>query len=218
MTPNTTPLPASGSDEFWGRFRYAAAGFLKNIILARLKFDKSFLTDKAYKQWKLDKLRFDNVAPEQLLRQARTQLEKIERDFVGNRDSIAAPEDEGERREQLLEDVIGFTTTDDLAGAIKLLRQGESVEWEPLARWDLLPKIRKALDFLPVPTAPSDSEQPVTQTSNDSWSEANSKKYWAKKFRVTTKTLSNWIKSGKIATDPLSPRKIRIRLDDLPRQ
>jgi len=163
MMSSGTNTPFGESDpNFLGRFRYAVAGFLKHLIIARGQQEPEFISAEMRQRWNLDEIASETISCEHLLRTATQQLKRILDEYVGYQDSIPAPESEDdERLEKLRENVASFVESADLDAAIKQLRQGKKVNWPRLATWDLLPAIRDALDRLPEParsTGPSEDE------------------------------------------------------------
>ncbi|MBN2579533.1 MAG: hypothetical protein JXB10_11135 [Pirellulales bacterium] len=48
------------------------------------------------------------------------------------------------------------------------------------------------------------------------WSEPDTPKRWATKFKISATTFKRWVKSGKIRAKPLSDRSYQVCLEDLP--
>ena len=148
-----TNIPFNESDrEFLGRFRYAAAGFIKDLVIARLKQQPDFLSDEECQRWSIDKSSLGSESCEFRLQMVKTRLAKVLSEFVGHGDSIPSPESrQDDRLELLRENVAIFVDRAKLDTAIGEARQSDHIDWDGLARWDLLPEIRAALDDLPRP-------------------------------------------------------------------
>ena len=146
-----TDIPFDESSaKFLAQFRYAAAGFLKTLILARKKQDSDFVTGEMRERWVLDEFGTEKRSCEFLLGVALERRLVFLKKYVGYRDSIPCPEtEEEERLETLRENVATFVSAAELDRAIEAVRRSDSVDWDRLARWELLPAIRAGLDELP---------------------------------------------------------------------
>jgi hypothetical protein len=154
------PFPAS-DPAFLERFRNAAAGLLKDFIVARLKQQPDFLSDEECRTWKIDKGALGPRTCEFCLGMAKVHLDRFLREFAGYGDSIPSPKaGENVELEILRENIATFVDRAKLDTAIGQARHHRRINWKGLARWELLPIIRKGLNALPARTGKTSEVPP----------------------------------------------------------
>jgi hypothetical protein len=158
-----TNIPFRESDpDFLVRFRGAAAGFIKDLIVARSKQQPRFLSDEICQRWGISQTALPAQSCEYCLQAVKAHLAKIHQEFVGYGDSIRSPESkEDDRLERLRESVATLVNSRKLDTAIERARRGLSIDWAKLARWNLLSDIREGLDELPRPNGKKPKEPPT---------------------------------------------------------
>jgi hypothetical protein len=150
-----TDLPFGLSQESLAQFRYAAAGFIKHLILARGKQDRDFISSTIRRRWQLDEINWEGRSVQYLLTHAKAQWKRLAAS-MGSENSMPVPTSDDEFALANLQDnVFLFVAEDDLVTAISQARQCKRVAWESLARWETLDAIRQGLDALPEPFAQS---------------------------------------------------------------
>ncbi len=167
MEPTEIPFD-NGDPEFLAKMRLAAAGFIKEIILARAKCEEGFLAEDIRESWHITESDVDSrVSAESRLNQAKATQKRYSQDFVGFLDSVPRrkTKEEEEKLEELRENILRFSSKKRIAKAIKILQEGKKVDWEEVALWGLLPKIRAGLDKLPEKIAPTKSVKQTEQSA-----------------------------------------------------
>lgn len=138
-------------------FRNVAARYVKLLIRARWSSDE-FLTVEQLDEWKLPSIRCDNKEPWKLLHEAALTLATINEHYIPRCGSGGIPESPEENTLTRLMDAIAFLVDPEggapyhneaLVHAAAALREGGTVDWNTLVKWDFLPGIRRDLDELP---------------------------------------------------------------------
>jgi hypothetical protein len=146
------PFPESDPESL-GRLRYAAAGLVRDIIVTRLREDPDFLSSSDRQRWGISGTEFGKEPCEFRLQAVKARLGRFLEKYIGYGDSISPPEtDVDDPLIGLRIDLASFIDSEELNKAIGQARRGQPINWDALARWDLLPAIRAALDELPHPT------------------------------------------------------------------
>jgi hypothetical protein len=142
VLPQTDPI--DGYD--LGEYRYAVARLVKLMIRARAKSDLRFLTDKQYEQWGLANIKVDGDSLELLLIKAKVAHHHLWNSYSGSKSGgIELNDPLADVKEQVLR----FNLSCNPDALLATLQRGTPIDWPRAAAWELLPKLRAALDGLP---------------------------------------------------------------------
>jgi hypothetical protein len=135
------------------RLRSAAVGMIKDLVAARLIADPSWADkENVRQQWYPTTKVPQKRTPLYLLTEAAQGFEKFSSEFPGLDSVPAYPESESVSLIEDLRDLLcQFADAEELQFAASQLRKKRfaKTEWNALASWDLLPKLRALLDRLP---------------------------------------------------------------------
>ncbi len=143
-----------------GEYRFAVAKVARCLIRARLICDPKFSRILDRSTWSIpsaepqDPTMSKAEIAEGQLKQAKAANEHLWRNFIGPNGSGGVSL--RDRLQSLKAMVNYFVKEFELDKAITQLRNGKKVEWEKLATWDKLTRIRGWLDRLPAPKDPGD--------------------------------------------------------------
>ena len=134
-----------------GSFHFLAAGFVKDLLAARVRTDPDFVSPEMRKRWKLDADETKSYTTERLLRCSLERFGKIcDWPIVWDTSCSDPPTDE-----EIVSDVYchvkDFINREALDNAIAAEKNGQPIDWENGFHWDELDKIRERLDLLPHP-------------------------------------------------------------------
>jgi len=134
-----------------GSFHFLAAGFVKDLLAARVRTDPDFVSPEMRKRWKLDADETKSYTTERLLRCSLERFGKIcDWPIVWDTSCSDPPTDE-----EIVSDVYchvkDFINREALDNAIAAEKNGQPIDWENGFHWDKLDKIRERLDLLPHP-------------------------------------------------------------------
>lgn len=161
-------------------FRIVAARYIKRLIRARWKTNPDFLTEEELRRWKLDNIADDSHEGWQLLQLATQDLGELNRDFIP-RCGSGGVEPVGDKTPtaRLVESLPFFAPWEgggpdhnrELIDLANKLRDGGSIAWETLFRWQELSQLRNDLDLLPesepASAGASNGEMTVVETIQD---------------------------------------------------
>jgi len=150
-----TPFDSADPDAV-GRFRLEVAGAIKDLLIAREREFPGTLPDSVAGRWEI---RTTSGRALPLLVAVAQKFDRILDRYCGYQNSEPFPtEDEvsdasevGLQFEAVRDLVILFVDPEILKTASRQLRANKDINWQDLARWDLLPEIRDQLDKLPLP-------------------------------------------------------------------
>ncbi len=130
--------------------RNAIAGLVKGLIRARARQASDFLTEAGYKRWGVEDIVNETRSTAQLLRQVQGLKQTFYNRFYDPPESIPAPSTtlEQDAADELYDLMSGFIFG-DLEHAIRAAAAGSPVDWDGLASWGELGRIRDLLDRLP---------------------------------------------------------------------
>ena len=143
-----------------GRFRFLTAGFVKDLLAARVRTDPDFVVSpEMRKRWKLDADETKSYTTERLLRCSLERFGKIcDWPIVWDTSCSDPPTDE-----EIVSDVYchvkDFINREALDNAISAVKNGQPIDWENGFRWDELDAIRDLLDRLPHPSPAADANE-----------------------------------------------------------
>ncbi len=136
--------------------RYRVAGMIKNLVAARAKVDPEWC-----KKNNIDGIWFSSTKRPQkaplarLLSSAAAARGLIIDEFYGGQNSIADAHsddvNQGANVEKLMDLLCQFVERGELLSLADKPKLATSINWDRIANWDLLPKLRKILDKLPEP-------------------------------------------------------------------
>jgi len=135
-----------------GSFHFLAAGFVKDLLAARVRTDPDFVVSpEMRKRWELDADETKSYTTERLLRCSLERFGKIcDWPIVWDTSCSDPPTDE-----EIVSDVYchvkDFINREALDNAIAAEKNGQPIDWENGFHWDKLDKIRERLDLLPHP-------------------------------------------------------------------
>lgn len=157
--PDMSNQPFDHCDpEKLGRFRYAVAGMIRDLMTARLRDEPSAFKSDLKEIWYRD-IKPTTVSQPALLQGIANRFHDFRSAYFGYLESepFFEPSDttSAEALFQRVRDlVIEFAVPDDMAAAADLAREGLPINWADLAKWNLLSELREFLNQLPEPPQP----------------------------------------------------------------
>jgi len=140
------------NDDERARFRYAAAGLIKTLMLARTMQAPEAFSQEDLARWRMPTA--GEAAREcwQVLGRVQLLRRQFEQDFLRNLGSYPVPAiaENAESIDAIADELSSFIFG-DLKEAIRVAARGEQVDWDGLANWQALGRIRDSLDRLPTP-------------------------------------------------------------------
>jgi len=144
-----------------GSFHFLAAGFVKDLLAARVRTDPDFVVSpEMRKRWELDADETKSYTTERLLRCSLERFSKICDWPIDWDTSCSDPPTDEEIVSDVYCHVKDFINREALDNAIAAEKNGQPIDWENGFHWDELDKIRERLDLLPhPPDQPAKSER-----------------------------------------------------------
>lgn len=157
--PDMSNQPFDPCDpEELGRFRYAVAGMIRDLMTARLRDEPSAFKSDLKEIWYRD-IKPTTVSQLALLTGIASRFRDFESAYCGYLESEPFVEESDTTTTEALfqrvrDLVIEFAVPDDIAAAAVLARKGQPINWGGLAKWNLLSELRELLNQLPEPPQP----------------------------------------------------------------